>query len=271
MIVQSAPPGERRHAVIAQLEHTRFAGELARHWGNGVFAPLAPRELMLHLVAHHDDGWDIVDAAIGQDPDTGLPYNLVRTPIPAIVKSGSRGPDLNEAHHPYCGLLSSMHTYGLYHGRYGLSDKVFVNVIPPEHRPAVDDVSAREQGRQERLRARLAADPEAAPWVEELALFHNYKLLQLFDTLALYFNCTHEAARGVSTFANVPRRLGDDITLTVSRIEAGVYRVEPFPFAEEETVVECRHRWLEPQPPGTSMPEALASAPEGIERMRLVS
>jgi hypothetical protein len=226
---------------------------------------------MEHLVTHHDDGWDVVDAEIGRDAETGLPWNLVKTPLPQVVKSSSRGPDLLEAFHPYCGLLSSMHSYGLYHGRYGLSDKVFMKMIPAEHRPAVEDMLAREVGRQERLKAKLKADPAFAPLVEEQALFSNYKLLQFFDTLALYFNCTHEGARGVSTFANVPRQVGDDVTIKVSRVEAGVYRVAPYPFAAEGLDVVCAYRRLAPQAEGVSMTEALAAAPLELETVRFVS
>jgi hypothetical protein len=274
VIVQAKPqgaPADAPSTITEQLEHTRFAGRFAAAWGNAEFAPLAPKALMEHLVAHHDDGWDVVDASIGRDPETGLPWNLVKTPLPDVVKSSSRGPDLLEAFHPYCGLLSSMHSYGLYHGRYGLSDKVFMKMIPEEHKPAADDMLNRELGRQARLKAKLATSSEFAAHVEEQALFSNYKLLQFFDTLALYFNCTSEAARGESSFANVPRRVGDDVTITVKRLEKGVYRVSPFPFSRDGLVVTCAVRRLAPQPVGTDMARALAAAPLEVETMRLVA
>ena len=274
MIVQAAPLGQAKGApavVTEQLEHTRFAGRFAAAWGNADFAPLAPKELMEHLVTHHDDGWDVVDACIGRDPETGLPWNLVETPLPDVVKAGSRGPDLLEAHHPYSGLLSSMHSYGLYHGRYGLSDKVFMKMIAAEHKPAAEDMLVRELGRQSRLKAKLAADAAFAALVEERALFSNYKLLQFFDTFALYFNCASEAARGTATFSNVPRKVGDDVTIVVSRQEAGVYRLAPFPFARDGLTVTCAFRRILPQPEGTDMTRVLAAAPLEIETVRLVA
>jgi hypothetical protein len=269
VIVQSSADG-RRHLVIEQLEHTRMAGRLAARWGNDAFAPLAPRELMEYVVTHHDQGWVDIDRAIGRNPVTGLPYSLVDTPLPQVIESGRRGPDFNEAHHPFCGLISSMHTVGLYTGRYGLSDKVFVDLLPDEHRPAVDDLLAAERGRQARLRAILAADPATAAWVEEPALMHNYKLLQLLDTLALYFNCTHEAARGSSTFVNVPRAVGDDVELTVTRLGDGRYAVDPFPFDDDGVEIACAGRWLEPLPDGSDVAAALAAAPEEVEIVTLV-
>jgi hypothetical protein len=270
VIVQSAAPG-RPSFIIDQLEHTALAGRFAAAWGNDAFAPLTPRELMLEVIAHHDDGWDVIDAAIGRDDDSGLPWNLVKTPLPQIIRSGSRGPDLNERRHAYCGLISSMHTYGLYCGRYGLSDKIFVNMIPAEHRPAVDDLLARELGRQERLKARLAADAATAAWVAEPALMHNYKLLQFFDTLCLYFNCTHDEARGRATFPNVPRQLGDDVTITVERIAAGQYRVDPYPFHPPALDMGFLGRFMSAQPVGTDMPAAIAALPVVEERFTLVA
>jgi hypothetical protein len=274
VIVQSRAPGAAPSSaaiVVEQFEHTRFAGRFAAAWGNAHFAPLAPRALMEHLVQHHDDGWDIVDAEIGRDPETGLPWNLVKTPLPDVVRSSSRGPDKLEAFHPYCGLLSSMHSYGLYNGRYGLSDKVFMNMIAPEHKPAAEDMLGKELGRQARLKEKLAADAEFRAYVEETVLFANYKLLQFFDTLALYFNCTSEPARETSTFPNVPKKPGDDVTITVSREKQGVYRFSPFPFAKDGVEMTCAFRRLLPQPEGASMARALSLAPLEVEAMRFVA
>jgi hypothetical protein len=274
LIVQTPLPGAAAGApriVTEQLEHTRFAGRFAAVWGNAEFEPLRPKELMEHLVTHHDDGWDVIDSEIGRDPSTGLPWNLVQTPLSDVVKSSSRGPDLLEAYHPYCGLLSSMHSYGLYHGRYGLSDKVFMKMIAPEHKPAAEDMLQKELGRQQRLKAKLAADPAFAPLVEEKALFSNYKLLQFFDTLALYFNCTAESARGPATFLNVPRRVGDDVSIEVRREKEGVYKVSPFPFAIDGIEVICAFRRLLPQDEGTNLARALAAVPLEIETVRFVA
>lgn len=268
MIVQTSSDG-RCHVVIEQLEHTRMAGRFAEAWGNDEFIALQPRQIMLDLVTHHDDGWREIDAEIGQDAKTGLPFNLTSTPLPKVIASGGRGPNENEQRHPLCGLLSSMHTVGLYTGRYGLSDKIFVDMIAPEHKPAVEDLLATERGRQERLKAKLLADPEMAMFADDKFLFHNYKLLQFFDTLTLYFNCTHESARGRSTFANVPRAVGDDVTVTVERKEAGVYTVSPFPFSHSGVEIACAGRLVAPQPPGTSMRALLDATPTETEIIRL--
>jgi hypothetical protein len=270
LIVQTAPR-DRPHFVIEQLEHTALAGRFAAAWGNDGFAPLAPHALMLWVVAHHDEGWDLVDAEIGRDADSGLPWNLVRTPIPAILRAGARSPELAERSHPFSGLLVSMHVYGLYCGRYGLSDKVFVDTVPAEHKPAVEELLTRELARQDRLRQRLADDPELAQYVFEEALFHNYKLLQFFDTLALYFNCTHDAARDRVRFTNVPRRRGDEVTITIERIDEKLYRLAPYPFARPRLTFGCAGRFVAPQPARTDVVRLLGTLPVEHETFTLVA
>ncbi len=94
MIVQSTAAAGAPSFVIDQLEHTVLAGRFAVEWGNAQFGALEPQELMLWIVAHHDQGWDVVDAEVGRDAETGLPWNLVHTPIPAVLRSGARGPQL---------------------------------------------------------------------------------------------------------------------------------------------------------------------------------
>ena len=175
----------------------------------------------------HDRGWRNLDDNPPLDPKTGLPYNLGETPLPVIMLTSSSSPEHNEARHPYCGLIDSMHIWGLYNGRYGFSDKVLLDAIPDEHRAMVDCMLSLEYQRQTRLKAELAADPETAPWVEEKRLFTNYKLLQLFDTMALYFNCTHEAGRGESTFTHVPRDLSNDVDVRIRPEGDNSYSVSP--------------------------------------------
>ena len=249
MIVQSAPEGQP-HFVIIQTDHALMSGQFAAAFGNETFAALTPREPVEYVTAHHDEGWTQIDATARLDAETRLPPNLVKTPLDRIIETGSLSPNFNEAHHPYSGLLSSMHTYGLYHGRYGMSDAIFIDRLSDDLRPAAEAMLAGELDRQERLKETLAEDPEYAEWIGEDKLFHNYKLLQFFDTLALYFNMTHVEARGESEFPNVPRAVGDDVTITIAPTDDGTYRLDPWPFAGSELTATCVGRWISPFPEG---------------------
>ncbi len=254
MIVQTAVEGGA-HLVIKQSDHGRMSGQLALAFGNDLFAGLEPRGAVAFVVAHHDEGWAETDTAVLRDPNTNLPYHLTQTPLTELVKTSARSPEFNENHHAYSGILSSMHTYGLFNGRYGLSDKIFIDLVPVEHKEAVQGMLDAELARQERLKLKLREGAETAPsassgqavWASDDHLFHNYKLLQFFDTLALYFHMVHREARSRATFLNVPMGVGNDTTVTIDPVGEGVYRLDPYPFKEEQMSFSYSGRPMLPQ------------------------
>ena len=270
MIVQPPAGGaaDAPHFVIAMHQHTAFAGSLAADFGNDTFAGLAPAEPMQYIVDHHDAGWADLDARAPQDPATGLPYNLTATPLAQIVATSAGSPQFNEAHHPFSGIISSMHTCGLYCGRYGLSDKIFLDLIGDDMRPEVDAMLEVEEGRQQRLKQDLAADDPGLA-ADDL-IFNAYKQLQFFDTLSLYFHMVPQGERGAAEFHNVPRAVGDDVTITVTEAPAAVYEVDPYPFATDGLEVATEGRYLAPQPPGTDLGAVLAATPVDTQTVRLV-
>tara|TARA_A100001037_G_scaffold57695_1_gene49847 strand:- start:11824 stop:12642 length:819 start_codon:yes stop_codon:yes gene_type:complete len=249
MMIQSAPQGEP-HFVITMSEHTALAAQLARAFGNDRFEPVEPRDEVLYLVEHHDDGWLELDAATPLDPKTRLPYNLVETPLDLIAPTSRQSPDINTKRHPYCGLLSSMHSWGLYNGRYGLSDKVVILDMADEAQATLKPFLDGELARQEKLKAEITKDPSAADWIEEKHLFQNYKQLQFFDTLALYFNRVHEDAREETSFPHIPVTGSEDVTITIRPLGGGTYSLSPYPFAEDPLDISFEGRWLAPLPEG---------------------
>ncbi len=269
MIVQSTPAG-KPNFVIEQIDHGRMAGQFAEAFGNAVFKPLVPRELMNYVVAHHDEGWAAVDALREQSPATGLPHHLTQTPLPYLVQTSKASPDFNETYHAFCGLLSSMHTYGLFNGRYGMSDFIFIDKIAPENKQAVVDMLSGELQRMDRLKYELSKKTESASWVENEALMNNYKLLQFFDTLSLYFHMTHAEARGESKFLHVPDGKGTDHTLTIKPNGDGVYALAPFPFKGEVTV-SVEGRYLTPQPQGTDLKVIFNSTPKEKQTYKIIA
>lgn len=245
MIVQSAARGEP-HFVIAMRDHTLFAGQFARAFGNERFEPVAPRDVVIDLVENHDRGWDEWDAAAEADPLTRLPYSLARTPMETVLRTNVGSPDFNEERHAYAGLLSSMHTTGLYNGRFGYSDHIVIDKIADEWRPGVDAMLEGERRRGERLTERLAADAETRPWVADRHKFQNYKQLQFFDTLALYFNMNHANERSTASFQHVPLNAGEDITVTIAPVGDRRYSLRPYPFAADPLELSFRGRHMTP-------------------------
>ena len=197
MIIQTAPAGTPRLAIM-MYEHTALCGQFACAFGNDAFESLAPLELMVYIIAHHDAGWAEFDRDPVTDAKTGLPYNLIETPAEYITVTSRLSPDFNERQHPFCGLMSSMHSWGLYNGRYGLSDHVLIEKFPEQERPLAERMLNGELARQKRLKEVIGKDPKLAERLDEKKLFQNYKQLQFIDTLALYFNRVHRDERGAS-------------------------------------------------------------------------
>jgi hypothetical protein len=271
MIIQTAPAGQSRLAVMMH-EHTALCGQFARAFGNERFAPVEPNDLMFFVVSHHDEGWAELDRNPVHDARTGLPYNLIETPAEHITVTSRKSPEFNERRHAYCGLISSMHSWGLYNGRYGLSKLVLIDMISPADRRLAERMLAGELDRQQRLKAGLAGDRETARWLEEEHLFQNYKQLQFFDTLALYFNRIDPSERREQAFEHVPLNARDDITITIRPRAAGIYELSPYPFAAQSAEFAYAGRRISPdQQRDGSWASVLRETPTEWENFRLVA
>jgi hypothetical protein len=216
-------------------DHTALSGQFARAFGNARFETPWPLDLVIYIIANHDAGWTAFDRDPVTDPQTRLPYTVFGTPAQHILPTSKGSPDYNQRHHPYCGLLSSMHTWGIYNGRYGFSSAGRLNRVFLDDKPAVDAMLADELERQTRLKAKLGDATETANWIEEGRLFQNYKLLQFCDLLAIYFNTTHPEQRAEQIFTHVPMSRDLDVTIAISPKSPGVYALSPFPFAVNDT------------------------------------
>ncbi len=269
MVIQAARAGHPRF-VIRQIDHARLSGRFAAAFGNDTFAPLEPKALMEFVSAHHDEGWAELDAAPPRDPQTNLPCQFFETPRPLVVPVHARSPEFNEREHPLCGLLASMHTWGLYHGRYGLAERATIDSISPADKPAVMAMLQTELARQVRLQAQLAAEPSTRAWADDAHLFNCYQQLQFFDALSLYFCLGAPDTPRQAVFRRVPLALGADVTITVRPLRPGVYGLAPYPFAEDFLEVSVAGRQMLPVPPTGDLARAMADTPEETQRFTLV-
>lgn len=243
MIVQpslQAADAGTAHFVMTNAQHAAFAGRLAGAFGNDEFPAIDPVGAFMDLVLHHDDGWNAIDADPPLDPATGLPYTLERTPPQYLFATMQNSPDLNEARGALQGVLDSMHICGIYNGRYGLAEKLDLSHLPAGAREKIEQRLAAEAARQQRLKAQLR--DQGGP--DERALFAQYKLLQFFDMLALYFNRRPASTRGEQRFLHVPRIEKSDATVQVTELPDGRYAFQPFPFCREGQQVFCEGRYL---------------------------
>lgn len=271
MIIQTTSAGQP-HLAIMMYEHTALSHQFAHAFGNDQFESVSPNDPMFHIVLHHDAGWAEFDRNPVTDPKTGLPYNLVDTPAEYITVTSRLSPDFNQRQHPYCGLMSSMHSWGLYNGRYGLSSMVLIDKIPQQDRPLAQRMLDGELDRQKRLKAEIAKDPQTSTWLDEQHVFQNYKQLQFFDTLALYFNRVHPSERAEVKFEHVPLNSQQDTTVTIRPRKARVYELSPYPFAAEAEFAYAG-RLIEPRQheKSGSWTAVLSAAPTVWEHFRLVA
>ncbi len=98
MIVQSAAENETPF-VITMAAHMTLAGQFARAFGNDRFEAIEPRDEVLYIIDHHDAGWAALDGRGLVDGNTGLPFNLVDTPMERIVETSAASPEFNSRHH----------------------------------------------------------------------------------------------------------------------------------------------------------------------------
>jgi hypothetical protein len=272
MIIQTAPSQMPRLAIM-MYEHNALCLQFAHAFGNDRFEALSPLELMIYVVAHHDAGWFDFDRDPKIDPKTELPYNLAETPFEYITVTSKLSPDFNQRLHPYCGLISSMHSWGLYNGRYGISKLVLLDKVPPKDREVTDKMLHGELERQTRLKEELTLNPAHRAWLEQNKVFQNYKLLQFIDTLALYFNRIHPSERVEQAFENVPVLPHEDVTITIRPVGDNTYSLDPFPFVASGSEFAFSGRRItaaDGKKPG-GWPAALVHLPTEWEEFRLIA
>lgn len=274
MMIQTAPDGAPRF-ISSMRQHNAFCEQLVRAFGNSEFEDCQPHEEVVYAISHHDYGWDELDASPIVSQENGFPQGLGNAPVKGIIDTGPLSVEFNQARHPYCGLLLSMHIWGLYNARYGLSNfevrRGGSRSIPVTETDQMkrDRMLSDEVLRQESLLVDLRQDEAMAPWIEEGRIRQNYKLMQFIDTLALYFHLRHETQRDVEVFVHVPKGRTDDTSVTLTPRGNGVYELDPFPFAGERLELACAGRSCMPFDKGLSsaqLAQALNAVPISQQR-----
>jgi hypothetical protein len=165
MIVRKEANGSL--VLIGQTDHSRLVGR---------FAVPEPYESVTRAAVYHDYGWlryetnPIVNEA-GETPD-------FRSIGATQLESYQWCVDWMSGIDRYSGLIVSMHRTGLWRGRYGtITYPTAFNIR--QLNPDIEAFIARHEAWQEEQQRTL--DP-AQVWT-------NYRLLQVWDLLGLYFCC----------------------------------------------------------------------------------
>ena len=241
--------------VSSQEDHAELSAQFAAHWGNKDFARLRPYETMVFATTYHDSGYREWEGNPPMNVLKGRPY-AHREEIPSFesveLRAYARNVEWVRSQDRYAGLLVSMHRTGLWQNRYDTftSPKGRLRERSPEVKAAKQQLETQQQ--EERKSLGLGS-----PTFED-DLWFNYRALQIYDLLSLYFCC--DGYSNDDHFKEdllAPIRLSYDSQAEVALhiVPAGVrsVRMEPYPFDVAPLAVTARARVI---PPGNYASEA---------------
>ena len=247
--------------VVLQPDHADLSAQFARAWGNpDGFAAPKPLEPVAVATARHDDGWAVWERAPALDREGVAPRNFLDVEVPSHLAFYRAMIAAVLDQDPYAGLLVSMHGAGIYRGRYGTQPSLKLTFADE-----VGDQVEAFVAEQEELHGRLVAQlgvPEEERWT-------NYRFLQVYDRLSLYFCLRDVEAGEPDTLEPVPRDYaGAEAALELEPAGPWRVRVDPYPFAESPAIFRLVRRVLPKagQRDGESFRrEFAATAPEEVE------
>ncbi|MGH3004776.1 MAG: DUF3891 family protein [Gaiellaceae bacterium] len=211
--------------VVLQPDHADLSAQFAAAWGNpDGFVPPSPPEPVMVATARHDDGWAVWERAPALDRDGAAPRNFLDVEVPSHLAFYRAMIAAVLDHDAYAGLLVSMHGAGIYRGRYGTQPSLQLT-FADEVRDQVEAFVEEQEELQERLVSELGVSEEER-WA-------NYRLLQVYDRLSLYFCLRDVEAGEADTIAPVPRDYsGTEAALAIEPLGPWHVRLDPYPFAE---------------------------------------
>jgi hypothetical protein len=246
--------------VVLQPDHADLAAQFARAWGGDGFTAPTPLASVVVATARHDDGWAVWERAPALDREEVAPRNFLDVEVPSHLAFYRAMIAAVLDQDPYAGLLVSMHGAGIYRGRYGTQPSLKLT-FADEVRDQVEAFVTEQEELQKRLVARLGVSEEER-WT-------NYRLLQVYDRLSLYFCLRDVEAGEPDTVEPVPRDYqGGEAAVSVEPAGAWRVNVDPYPFAESPATFRLVRRLLpkEGKRDGESFRREFAAAvPEDVE------
>ena len=253
MVVRGLKDGSS--IVSTQEDHAELSAQFAAHWGNRDFAKLRPYETVVFATTYHDSGYREWEGNPPMNVAKGRPYAF-REEIPSFepveLRAYARNVEWVSSQDRYAGLLVSMHRTGLWQNRYDTlsSPKGRLRERSAEVKAAKQQLETKQEEEKKSL-AQGNAKFEDELWF-------NYRALQIYDLLSLYFCCDGYADDDQFKEERLaPVRLSYDsqteVELRISPAGGRSVRMEPYPFDIVPLAVSARARII---PPGTYPSEA---------------
>jgi hypothetical protein len=260
MIVRKEANGDM--LLIGQTDHSRLVGQFGAQWGNAQFATPRPYESVARAAAFHDFGWLRYETAPLWSEASGETPGFREIPATTAQLEGYAWcGDWLLAADPYAGLLVNMHRTGLWRNRYETITHPSMSIRSLG--APIEAFAAKAEAQQ--ANAREAWDAQE--------LWTNYRLLQVWDLLGLYFACQapyDDHIEPVPVTYDDGKR--DGVRMTLTPAGAGKVQFDPFPFAARPCAVQLSYRRL-PQtryPDSAAFRRAYYQAPLDVMKFELV-
>lgn len=230
------------NAVVAipQPSHAWLSGQLARCWGNELFAPPRPFDEVCLGAEQHDIAWLRWEASPTLDGTTGLPHDFRQIDFETRVALWREGIGLALGFGLYPALLVSLHAQTI-HSRCAMPSETSPNDVG---RAAMRAFLAEQQAFRQEILEALASQPRyrdlATPEITE----RNRLLVYAVDRLSL------EICWGVRDDVFVPGVSPDGRTkihlhLHSRRGTPDDLVLDPWPFCTAKCEVVCEGRRFE--------------------------
>jgi Protein of unknown function (DUF3891) len=221
VIIIAHPDG---HVAVAQADHARMCGELARCWGNERFGQVEPADEVYLAAEQHELGWAEWDRSPTLDPSTGLPFTVLDLELVIHLPMQIEGPRKLASVSPYAALLASLKHTSMYDRPH------ITGLLRPKGRQ-VRSYLDRSRALQAELRTELP--------IGDAEIERNWRLVRTWDGLS------HDLLleRAPCTRREVPAAGGTAVELRLRR-EDGIHTLDPWPFADDRVRVHAQGRLL---------------------------
>jgi hypothetical protein len=244
-----SPLDDGRLLVVLQIDHSRVAGLTVAHWGNDEFAEPTPFASTVVAAGGHDSAWwdweikpflkttgEVIDYYRSNEVLGEVWHEFTTKWIERLTKV-----DI------YAGFLVSMHHQGLLTGGFG----TLPHMPDRSTEPFVAEFIASETARREALLAKMRTDVSLVPFVTDLLVMHNYKLVQMGDQFGQLlcnrhpFDSDRRKTGPSLTLSAVPTRPGSpDVQLSIEPVDSTTATVTPWPFDSERVEFQIPARVL---------------------------
>lgn len=223
-------PTDEGWLLIRHQDHARFAGDIARRWGNARFTVPGPLKPVILAVSHHDDAWVGRDAEPEIAPDgapaafsqalVGAYSAFENIDLEAYLRVRGLATESIAAEQPLAAALISMHTVNL------LTEQADLSGLNADQLALHAEFIHGQQARQLELHKRAVEetlDPHADAW----DLQRGFMFLQACDSCSL-ITC-------VDYPEPIPLRHrhqtldGEWVTIMCHPLGERCYRLDPYP------------------------------------------